>query len=135
MLSGKEEIEGILKEGRRIAVVGLSPKPERPSHRIASLMLENGYTVYPVNPAHEEILGLRAYTRLSEIDQPVDLAVIFRRPDQVMPVVEEAIALGIPAVWMQPGAENPAAAQKARKAGLKVVMNSCWAVEFRQRGL
>ncbi len=132
-MPGNQNIDEILKAGRRIAVVGLSPKPERPSNWIARLMLENGYTVYPVHPAHQEILGQKAYGRLSDIDQPVDLAVIFRRPDQVMPVVEEAIALGIPRLWMQPGAENPAAAKKAQEAGLQVVMGKCWAVEFRSR--
>jgi len=120
-----EEIEGILKEGRTIAVVGLSPKPDRPSYVVARYLQAQGYRIIPVNPNTQEILGEKAYPTLLSIPEKVDIVDIFRRPEEVPPVVEEAISTGARVVWMQEGIVNEAAAQRAKEAGLKVVMDRC----------
>jgi len=120
-----EEIEGILKEGRTVAVVGLSPKPDRPSYVVARYLQANGYRIIPVNPNAQEILGEKAYPTVLSIPEKVDIVDIFRRPEEVPPVVEEAIKIGARVVWMQEGIVNEAAAQRAKEAGLKVVMDRC----------
>ena len=120
-----EEIEGILKEGRTIAVVGLSPKPDRPSYVVARYLQAQGYRIIPVNPNTQEILGEKAYPTLLSIPEKVDIVDIFRRPEEVPPVVEEAISIGARVVWMQEGIVNEAVAQRAKEAGLKVVMDRC----------
>ncbi|MBU2008293.1 MAG: CoA-binding protein [Chloroflexi bacterium] len=120
-----EEIEGILKEGRTVAVVGLSPKPDRPSYVVARYLQAQGYRIIPVNPNTQEILGEKAYPTLLSIPERVDIVDIFRRPEEVPPVVEEAISIGARVVWMQEGIVNEAAAQRAKEAGLKVVMDRC----------
>lgn len=120
-----EEIEGILKEGRTVAVVGLSPKPDRPSYVVARYLQAQGYRIIPVNPNTQEILGEKAYPTLLSIPEKVDIVDIFRRPEEVPPVVEEAIKIGARVVWMQEGIVNEAAAQRAKEAGLKVVMDRC----------
>ena len=120
-----EEIEGILKEGRTVAVVGLSPKPDRPSYVVARYLQAQGYRIIPVNPNTQEILGEKAYPTLLSIPEKVDIVDIFRRPEEVPPVVEEAIKIGARVVWMQEGIVNEEAALRAREAGLKVVMDRC----------
>jgi len=120
-----EEIEGILKEGRTVAVVGLSPKPDRPSYVVARYLQAQGYRIIPVNPNAQEILGEKAYPTVLSIPEKVDIVDIFRRPEDVPPVVEEAIKIGARVVWMQEGIVNEAAAQRAKEAGLKVVMDRC----------
>jgi len=120
-----EEIEGILKEGRTVAVVGLSPKPDRPSYIVARYLQAQGYRIIPVNPNTQEILGEKAYPTLLSIPEKVDIVDIFRRPEEVPPVVEEAISIGAKVVWMQEGIVNEAAAQRAKEAGLKVVVDRC----------
>ena len=120
-----EEIEGILKEGRTVAVVGLSPKPDRPSYVVARYLQAQGYRIIPVNPNAQEILGEKAYPTVLSIPEKVDIVDIFRRPEEVPPVVEEAIKIGARVVWMQEGIVNEAAAQRAKEAGLKVVMDRC----------
>jgi len=120
-----EEIEGILKEGRTVAVVGLSPKPDRPSYVVARYLQAQGYRIIPVNPNTQEILGEKAYPTLLSIPEKVDIVDIFRRPEDVPPVVEEAIKIGARVVWMQEGIVNEEAALRAREAGLKVVMDRC----------
>ncbi|HLE02723.1 MAG TPA: CoA-binding protein [Dehalococcoidia bacterium] len=120
-----EEIEGILKEGRTVAVVGLSPKPDRPSYVVARYLQAQGYRIIPVNPNAQEILGEKAYPTVLSIPEKVDIVDIFRRPEDVPPVVEEAIKIGARVVWMQEGIVNEEAALRAREAGLKVVMDRC----------
>jgi len=118
----------LLRAAKRIAVIGLSPKPTRPSHRVALALMAAGYEVIPVNPGHEEILGLRCYPSLSAVPQPVDIVDIFRQPQEVPSIVEQAIASGARAVWMQSGIVHPEAAARAEAAGLLVVMDRCLAV-------
>ena len=115
----------ILNEYRTVAIVGLSPDPNRPSHRVASYLAGNGYKVIPVNPHAQEILGERSYPDLGSIPKRVEIVDIFRRSEEVMPIVDEAVKIGAKAVWMQEGVINEKAASKAREAGLLVVMNKC----------
>ena len=115
----------ILGEFRNIAVVGLSANSERPSYRIASYLAEQGYNIIPVNPNAQEVLGKISYPDLSSIPETVDVVEIFRRSEDVMPVVEEAIKIGAKAVWMQEGIVNEEASARARGAGLLVVMDKC----------
>jgi predicted CoA-binding protein len=122
----------ILRKYRTIAVVGLSPNRLRPSHGVSQYMKSQGYRIIPVNPGHEEILGEKAFRRLEDIPEPVEIVNIFRRSDQVGPVVDSAIAIGAKVVWMQEGIENEEAAQKARAAGLDVVMDRCILKEHRK---
>ena len=113
----------ILNEYRTVAVVGASPDPERPSHIVASYLGEHGYDVIPVNPQAKQILGETCYPDLSSIPESVEVVDIFRRSEEVMPIVDEAIKIGAKAVWMQEGVTNEEAASKARDAGLLVVMD------------
>lgn len=124
-----EEIRDLLQNATSIAVVGISPKPERDSHRVAAYLLEQGYEVYAVRPGCKEILGQSCHRELRDIGHPVDIVDIFRRPDAIPEVVEQAIEIGAKAVWMQLGLANNAAADKARAAGLQVVMNKCTKIE------
>jgi predicted CoA-binding protein len=115
----------ILTEYRNIAVVGLSPNPERPSHRVASYLAEQGYNIIPVNPSAQQILGRTSYPDLSSIPEPVEVVDIFRRSEEVISIVEEAIKVRAKAIWMQEGVINEEAAARAREAGLMVVMDKC----------
>jgi uncharacterized protein len=119
------EIAEILRSAKVIAVVGLSPKPERPSHGVSAYMKEQGYTIIPVNPGHAEILGEKAYKSLAEVPGSIDIVNIFREPSAVPEIVDQAIAKRAKVVWMQEGIVHNEAAEKARAAGLKVVMNKC----------
>ncbi len=119
----------ILKENTNIAVVGLSANWYRPSYFAAKYMQEHGYRVFPVNPAYDEVLGERCYPSLADIPEPVHIVDIFRRSEDVPPVVEDAIAIGARVVWMQIGVIHEAAAERARKAGLEVVMDRCVKIE------
>jgi len=125
------EIERLLHRTRRIAVVGLSDNPMRTSHGVSAAMQRWGYRIVPVNPAIGEALGERAFGSLAEAaaalgpGQPIDLVNVFRRPEHVAGVVEECIALGMPALWLQEGVVDEAAAARARAAGLFVVMDRC----------
>jgi len=127
-----EEIRELLAASRRIAVVGLSDKPDRESHRVAEYLLQQGYEVIPVNPNVREVLGRPAFADLRDVPGPVDIVDIFRRPDAVPAIVDAAIARGDRAIWMQEGIVHNEAAEKARAAGLKVVMNRCLMKEHRQ---
>ena len=118
-------IKEILERSVSIAVVGLSPKENRPSNMVGRYLLEAGYTVIPVNPGHNEILGEKCYSSLTGINQQVDIVDIFRRSEDVFPIVEEAIAIGAKVVWMQLGIVNPQAAARAEEAGLTVIMDRC----------
>jgi predicted CoA-binding protein len=126
------EEEEILKICQTVAVVGLSPKPNRSSNMVASYLQENGYKIIPVNPRAGEILGEVCYANLSSIPNPADVVNIFRRPKEVPPIVEEAIKIGAKAVWMQEGVINEEAAARAREAGLLVVMDRCMLKEHRR---
>jgi predicted CoA-binding protein len=124
-----EDVEAILQKYRIVAVVGLSPKPERASHQVAKYMKENGYSIVPVNPGQKNILGEKCYPGLKAIPFRVDIVDVFRKPDAVPPIVDDAIEIGAMVVWMQLGIVNNAAAEKAREAGLEVVMDRCMKVE------
>jgi len=115
----------ILRRFRRVAVVGLSPRPERDSHRVARYLVSVGYDVVPVNPAVDEVLGRRCWPNLTAAPGPIEVVDVFRRSELVAPVVDEAIAVGAKAVWMQDGVVDEAAAARARAAGLLVVMDRC----------
>ena len=119
----------ILKESRVIAVVGLSAQWHRPSHFAAKYMQAHGYRVIPVNPKYREILGEKCYASLREIPQKVDLVDVFRKTRDVMPVAEDAIAIGAKVLWQQLGVKNEAAAAKARAAGLEAVVDRCVKIE------
>ena len=119
----------ILKENRVIAVVGLSAEWHRPSHFAAKYMQDHGYRVIPVNPKYREILGEKCYASLREIPQKVDLVDVFRKTRDVMPVAEDAIAIGAKVLWQQLGVKNEAAAAKARAAGLEAVTDRCVKIE------
>jgi predicted CoA-binding protein len=127
-----EAIKEILESSTSIAVVGASPKPGRDSGTIAHYLARKGYSVIPVNPAYTEVLGMRCFPDLTSIGAPVDIVDIFRRPDEVLPIVEEAIKIGAGTVWMQLDVVNDEAARRAEEAGLKVVMDRCIAVEYRR---
>lgn len=122
----------ILRQSRTIAVVGLSPNPDRPSHDIASYLQAQGYRIIPVNPNADAVLGERSYPNLHAIPVQVDVVQIFRRPEGVPPVVDEAIAIGAKAVWMQEGIVHDQAAERGRRAGLTVVMDRCMRATHRQ---
>jgi predicted CoA-binding protein len=128
-----EIIESILKECRTIAVVGLSSSPSRPSHGVASYMKGQGYKVIAVNPNEEAVFGEKAYPTLSAVPDKVELVDIFRRSSEAGRAVDDAIAVGAKAVWLQEGVIDEAAAQRALDAGLKVVMDRCWLKEHARR--
>jgi predicted CoA-binding protein len=119
------EIEGILERAKRIAIVGLSPKEERDSHKVAKYLVENGYEIVPVNPGQKEILGQKCYKTLEDIPYPVDVADLFLNSTRVPAVVDQAINKGIGIIWMQLGVIHHEAAKKAREAGVIVVMDLC----------
>jgi len=127
-----DEMRALLERTKTVAVVGLSPDAARPSHRIAKRLQEWGYRVIPVRPAVSEVLGERAYARLSDIPDRVDLVDVFRATDEIGPIVDECIALGLPAIWIQQGIVNEPAAERARAAGMTVVMDRCIAVDRRR---
>jgi predicted CoA-binding protein len=119
----------ILHENRTLAVVGLSADWFRPSYFAAKYMQEHGYRVIPVNPKYESILGEKCYKSLRDIPEKVDLVDVFRKSNDVMPIAEEAIAIGANVLWQQLGVKNEAAAAKARAAGLEAVMDRCVKIE------
>ncbi|MGP8078332.1 MAG: CoA-binding protein [Thermoplasmata archaeon] len=129
-----EPLRSILTRARTIAIVGLSDKPDRDSNEIARYLLSQRYRIVPVNPGIPEVLGERSYPSLSAIpaDRRIDIVDIFRRSDQVPPIVEEAIARPVPVVWMQLGVEHTEAAGRGRAAGLTVLENRCIMVEHRR---
>jgi predicted CoA-binding protein len=126
-----DPIEKIYKESKTIAVVGASDNPKRPSHEVAQYLQSQGFKIIPVNPALKELFGERSYPDLLSIPEPVDVVDIFRNPDAVTEVVEQAIAKKAKVVWMQPGAENMQAAERAMEAGLEVIMGVCMMREHR----
>ena len=130
-MNKSEDIQKIF-ELNTIAVVGMSPKPERPSHYVAMYMNEKGYTIYPVNPGHREITGLKCYSNLLEIPFDVDIVNVFRRPEYVLPIAKSTIKISAKAMWLQDGVINEEAVQLAEEAGLMVVMNDCMLRQHRK---
>ncbi len=120
-----DEIRQFLLSIKRIAVVGLSPKVERPSYRVAAALQRFGYDIVPVRPAISEVLGQVAYPNLSAVPGQIDLVDVFRNPDEVDAIVDECIRLKLPAIWLQDGVVNEAAALRAKAAGMFVVMDRC----------
>ena len=124
-MSKTDDIGELLKHARTIAVVGLSDSPMRTSYGVSKYMQSQGYRIIPVNPQIDASLGEKAYSSLSEVPETIDLVNVFRRPEHVLEVVDEAIRLKLPAIWLQEGVVHEAAAKKAREAGIFVVMDRC----------
>lgn len=125
VLTADEDLRELLSNFKTIAVVGLSPKPDRDSYQVAAYLQQNGYRVLPVRPAQSEILGEKAYASLDDISGPVDIVDVFRSSEQVLPHAREALRLKPKVFWMQEGIENQAAAELLTAAGIDVVMNRC----------
>ena len=130
-MNHSETIQSIFQM-RSIAVVGMSPKPERPSHYVAIYMKEKGYNIIPVNPGHKKIAGMTCYPSLLEIPYKIDVVDVFRRPEHVLPIAELAVEICAKALWLQDTVINVEAAEIAEKAGLLVVMNDCMLRRHRQ---
>jgi len=130
-----DPIGDLLKKAKTIAVVGLSNKPLRPSHGVSLYMQQQGYRIIPVNPNIQTVLGEKAYPSLKDVPDKVDIVNIFRRSEFVPEIVEQAMALKVPAVWMQEEVIHEQAAEKARQAGIFVVMDRCILKEHRARRL
>ena len=128
-----DEIGTLLKNSKNIAVVGLSDSPLRPSYGVSAYMQTHGYKIIPVNPAIRGALGEKAVPSLSAVQEKIDIVDVFRRSEYVAEVVDEAIRLKVPAIWLQEGVVDEAAAEKARKAGIQVVMDRCILKEHRAR--
>jgi uncharacterized protein len=126
---GDDEIRDILRRYRKVAVVGLSDKPNRPSHGVAAYLQRAGYDITPVNPTIEKALGVAATDSLAQVEQPVEIVDVFRRAEDVPPVVDDAIAAGAKVVWLQLGIVHEEATEKARAAGITVVQDRCIKVE------
>ncbi|MEW6459046.1 MAG: CoA-binding protein [Bacillota bacterium] len=123
------ELRELLQPGRRVAVVGLSPKPDRDSHRVAAYLQAKGFRVLPVHPKAREILGEPVYARLEEVPPPVDMVYIFRKGSEVLPFVETAAGLRPLAVWLPLGVTSPEAVEVARRYGFLLVMDRCMMIE------
>ena len=129
------DIGKLLKQITSVAVVGLSPKESRPSNMVARYLMETGYKVIPVNPGQSEILGEVCYPDLFSVPEQIEIVNIFRRSEDVLPIVEQAVDIGARAVWMQQGIINSEAAELARQKGLFVVMDRCIKVDHNSLGL
>lgn len=128
-----DQVTELLKRAKTIAVVGLSSSPLRPSHGVSAYMQLQGYQIIPVNPEIDEALGEKAYPSLRDVPEKIDIVNVFRRPEYVEEIVDQAIALKVPAIWMQEEVINERAAEKARSAGIFVVMDRCILKEHRAR--
>jgi len=125
----RERIKAILEDAGNVAVVGLSDNPEKTSHMVAAALQARGYRIIPVNPNAETILGERSYKTLSDIPEPVHIVDVFRRPEFVEPIAEEAVKIGAKVFWLQTGIVNERASQIAADGGLEVIMDRCIKVE------
>jgi len=136
-LTADEDIRELLTTARTIALVGASDRPDRPSYGVMKRMQDHGYRVIPVNPqiTGEHVHGEFVFRELGQLGDPIDIVDIFRRADAVGPIVDDAIAIGAKAIWMQLGVVNEAAAARAEAAGLKVVMDRCPAIEIPRLGV
>src|SRR5258708_6386103 len=132
-VASSDAVAQILRGVRTIAVVGLSSNPMRPSYGVEEYLKTAGYRIIPVNPNETEVLGEKAYARLEDIPEQVDVVDVFRRAEEVPAVAESAIRIGAKVLWMQLGIENGGAAERARAAGLVVVENACLLVEHKRR--
>ena len=132
-VASSDAVAQILRGVKTIAVVGLSSNPMRPSYGVAEYLKTAGYRIIPVNPNETEVLGEKAYARLEDIPEQVDIVDVFRRAEEVPAVAESAIRIGAKVLWMQLGIENAGAAEKARAAGLVVVEDACLLVEHKRR--
>jgi len=130
LINSDADLQRLFETVRTIAVVGCSPKPERPGHYVAKYLQDLGYRIIPVNPGQTEILGEKCYASLRDIPEPVDMVDCFRRAEDIPPVVEDAIAIGAKFVWMQLGIVNEDAAQRAIDAGIEVVMDHCPKIDY-----
>jgi len=128
----EEQIKALLERVRTVAVVGLSPRVSRPSHMVASNLQGFGYRIIPVRPAVETVLGEKAYANLHAVPERIDLVDVFRAPEHVDEIVDECIALGLPALWLQDGVVNEPAALRAQAAGIVVVMDRCMYRDYRR---
>lgn len=124
-----QAIRALLTHARTIAIVGISPKPDRPSNEVARYLQAAGYTIIPVNPGHSKILGEQCYPTIADIPFAVDIVDIFRRSEEAPAVIDEAIAAGARCVWLQLGVSAPQACARALAAGLQVVVNRCTKIE------
>lgn len=131
-ISPLARLERIFRECRTIAVVGLSPKENRPSHRVAKYLMDAGFIIVPVNPGQTSILGLPCYPDLRAVPARIDLVDVFRAADQVEPIVHDAVAIGAKVIWMQQGIVNHHAARIAEEAGLTVIMDRCLQIDHMQ---
>ena len=131
--ASSDPIVEILRSAKTIAVVGLSSNPFRPSHGVAAYLQSVGYKIIPVNPNESEVLGVKSYARLEDIPELVDIVDVFRRPEDVPPVADSAIAIGAKVLWLQQGITHSASAEKARAAGLTVIEDACLFVEHKKR--
>jgi predicted CoA-binding protein len=131
--SATDEIGELLKQSKTIAVVGLSDSPLRPSYGVSAYMQSHGYHIIPVNPAIKGALGEKAVPTLADVQEKIDIVDVFRRSEFVPEIVDEAIRLKVPAIWLQEGVIHEEAAEKARKAGMLVVMDKCILKEHRAR--
>jgi uncharacterized protein len=125
----EDDIAAVLKKARSVAVVGISHKEERDSHKVAKYLKDHGYRMIPVNPKYREVLGETCYPTLGDVPEHIDVVDIFRNLEAIPEIVDEAIAVGADCVWMQLGLAHNEAAEKARTAGLQVVMNRCMKIE------
>ena len=132
-ISVEAAITEILATARNIAVVGLSSKPYRASYGVTETLQSSGYRIFPVNPQETEVLGEKCYARLEDIPEKIDVVDIFRRSEFVPEIVDSAIRVGARAIWMQEGVEDEASAERARRAGLFVIMDNCIAKEIYKR--
>jgi predicted CoA-binding protein len=128
-----DQISDLLRNAKNIAVVGLSSSPLRPSHGVSAYMQTHGYHIIPVNPHVDVVLGERAYPSLVDVPEKIDIVNVFRRPEYVDTVVDQAIQLKVPAIWMQEGVVNEGAAARARQSGIFVIMDRCILKEHRAR--
>ena len=129
IITDDSDIKDVLENAKTIAILGLSPKPERDSNKVARYLKDHGYRIIPVRPGQEEILGQSAYTTLDDIKENVDIVDVFRNPEQILPHAHEAIRMQPKVFWMQLGIENHKAASLLVNAGIDVVMNKCIKVE------
>jgi predicted CoA-binding protein len=129
------DMQAILEQFKTVAVVGLSPKPDRASHRVAAYLQDAGYRIVPVRPGGGEILGEKVYETLSDIPFPVEIVDVFRKPEAVLPIAEESISIGARVLWLQEGVTNREAEQLCTDAGMEVVSDRCILKEHRKAGL
>ena len=131
--AARDPIAAILERYRTLAIVGLSSKPTRPSHGVAAYMKVRGYRIIPVNPNEKSVLGEKAYASLEDVPGPIEMAVVFRKPEHVPEIVDAAIRKGAKVIWMQEGVIHEDAARRARDAGLDVIQDRCILKEYARR--